>query len=202
MEKRIFFDMTQTQIKSGVRKALLNASTLAAYSKDIVERGGNGVLALGLYSFAIEEYGKSILLSELLTKKQKMYRVSIQLFKGKKSHDLKFKKALSTLPPECTSYEAGVVRSVPHNETQTLEVGVKEKIVAIPSALTGIFSVGDLAVDFETRMNCFYLDWDDLQNKWKSPPKVLPEKLEETIIHFENYLTKKLDMEYNVKGSQ
>ena len=54
MEKKIFLDLTQTQIKSGIRKALLNASTLAGYSKDIIERGGKGVLALGLYSFAIE----------------------------------------------------------------------------------------------------------------------------------------------------
>jgi AbiV family abortive infection protein len=202
MEKKIFLDLTQTQIKSGIRKALLNASTLAGYSKDIIERGGKGVLALGLYSFAIEEYGKSILLSELLNKNQKTYHVPVELFQGKKSHDLKFKKALSILPSECTSYESGVARSISNIETQTSEVGIKGKTIAIPAGITGIFSEGDLEVDFETRMSCFYLDWDDLNNKWKSPPKVLPEELEKTIINFENHLTKKLDKEYDVKGSQ
>jgi len=201
MEKSKFYDMTESQIKSGVRKALLNATTLAAYSKDIVERGGNEVLALGLFSFAIEEFGKSALLSECLIKKQKMYRVPIQFFTGKKSHDIKFEKALSTLPKECTNFEAGIIRLTSENETKTLDVGSKEEIVSIPKGLTGVFSAGDLPIDFETRMNCFYLDWDHQKNKWRSPPKVLPEPLEKAIIYFETHLAEKLDVEYDIKRS-
>ena len=201
MEKSKFYDMTESQIKSGVRKALLNASTLAAYSKDIVERGGNEVLALGLFSFAIEEFGKSELLSECLIKKQKMYRVPIQFFTGKKSHDIKFEKALSTLPTECTNFEAEIIHLTSDNETKPLDVGPRGKVVSSPKGLSEIFSVDNLPIDFDTRMNCFFLDWDAQKNKWMSPPKVLPEPLEKAIIHFETHLAEKLDAEYDIKRS-
>jgi AbiV family abortive infection protein len=196
MKKKDDYKMNHTQIKNGVKKALSNALTLAGYSKDILERGGSAHLSLGLFSFAIEEYGKSAMLSEIASSNQKEYFVPSILFTGKRSHDLKFNKALSILPKECSCFDAGVTFTNPPNESQTHEDGSNSDSAGIPKGTAGTSSVADILIDFETRMSCFYLDWDEEKNNWKSPPKVLAEKLTESISEFENYVNKKIDAEY------
>lgn len=173
MKKKEDYKMSYSQIKSGVKKALSNSLTLAGYSKDIIERGGNSYLALGLFSFAIEEFGKVTMLSEIIESKQKEYSVPTVIFLGKNSHDLNFDKAMSILPKEYVNFEMG---------------GTK-----------GASAIRDILIDFQTRMNCFYLDWDKEKNNWKSPPKVLPVLLEKSISEFESFVNKKLDIEYNSK---
>jgi AbiV family abortive infection protein len=198
MKKKDDYKMNHSQIKNGVKKALTNALTLAGYSKDILERGGSSHLSLGLFSFAIEEYGKSAMLSEIASSEQKEYFVPSILFTGKKSHDLKFNKALSILPKECSYFDAGVTftNSPNLNKSKTHEVGSNGESAGIPKATPGTSSIGDISSDFETRMNCFYLDWDKEKNNWKSPPKVLAQKLAESISEFENFVNKKIDAEY------
>lgn len=199
MKKKEDFKINHSQIKSGVKKALSNSLTLAGYSKDIIERGGNTYLSLGLFSFAIEEYGKSIMLSEIASSKQKEYSVPTVLFTGKKSHDHKFNKALSSLPKECTYFDSGVALTNSPSLTKSKPWGVDAhgESLSSPKATTETFSMGDILIDFETRMNCFCLDWDDEKNSWKSPPKALPDKLLKSISEFENFVNKKLDAEYD-----
>lgn len=201
MKKKDDFKINHSQIKIGVKKALSNSLTLAGYSKDIIERGGNTHLSLGLFSFAIEEYGKSIMLSEIASSKQKEYFIPTVLFTGKKSHDLKFNKALSSLPKECIYFDAGIplTNSPSLTKSKTHEVGSHGQSLSVPKGTSGTFSIGDILIDFETRMNCFYLDWDIEKNNWKSPPKVLPDKLMKSISEFENFVNKKLDREYDSK---
>lgn len=194
-----YYQITNSQIKSGVKKSLLGSLTLAGYAKDILERGGDELLSLGLYSFAVEEYGKSVLLEEFLKEDRKVCSVPQIFFRGKKSHDIKFKKALSVLPIECIHYDIGLEFSIPHFESKPkrIEVGPKGETIHIPGGQTGIFSVGGLPVDFETRMNCFYLDWDEQRNKWKNEPKILSDELRKSIIAFEEHVAKKLNIQYD-----
>lgn len=200
MTKKDNFQMSHSQIKSGIKKALSNSLTLVGYSKDILERGGDSALSLGLYSFAIEEYGKADLLNEIASAKQKEYSVPIVFFTGKKSHDLKFKKALSTLPKQCIEFEAGLAISTPNlTKTENFKVGSHGESASVSAGTTGTFSVSDILIDFETRMNCFYLDWDDQQKKWKKSPKVLPEVLIKSINEFEDFVNTKLDSAYDSK---
>ena len=197
MKKKDDILMKKSQIQAGVIKALSNSLTLAGYSKDIIERGGNLSLSLGLYSFAIEEYGKASILTEIASSNQKEYPVPSILFTGKKSHDLKFKTALSVLPKECTHYDAGVTfAEFPNlNQKETFGVGHNGAEV-IPKGNTGEYSLLDILIDFKTRMNCFHLDWDEQKNNWKPPPKILPKFLIKSISEFEKFLNKKLDNAY------
>jgi hypothetical protein len=112
---------------------------------------------------------------------------------------LKFNKALSILPKECSYFEAGITlnNSSSLTKSKTYEVGSHGESVSIPKGATGTFSIGNILINFETRMNCFYLDWDTEKNNWRSPPKVLSDILMKSISEFENFVNKKLDVEYD-----
>lgn len=204
MKKQEAYQISKSQLKTGIRKSLLGALELAGYAKDIVERGGNTVLALGLYSFAIEEYGKSVFFAELLEKDSNYYSVPKILFKGKTSHDLKFKKALSTLPSECTHYHVGKTVSIPYPKTKVeeMDIGARTEKMTITAWTSGTFSIGGFPTDFETRMSCFYLDWNETKNRWNNLPSVMTDELVKAIMIFEDHISKKLDLEYDVKGEK
>lgn len=202
MVKKEFYQISKSQLKTGIRKSLLGAIELAGYAKDMAERGGNTTLALGLYSFAIEEYGRSLFFSKLLEKDHDNYSVPKVLFRGKKSHDLKFKKALATLPEECSRHHIGGEFFVPSpNKIVEMSVESTKKLVIYPW-IAGTFAMEDFPTDFETRLSCFYLDWNDEKNKWRTSPSVMPEKLVKAITAFEQLVSKKLDLEYDAKENR
>lgn len=198
MKKKDDIMMNKSQIHAGIIKALSNSLTLAGYSKDIIERGGNPSLSLGLYSFAIEEFGKASMLNDVASSNQKEYSVPSFLFTGKKSHDLKFKAAFSVLPKECTQYDEKTNFAKFDNFTQKENYAVHHKggSKVIPKDKTEKFSILDILIDFKTRMNCFYLDWDEQNNNWKPPPKISPKLLIKSISEFETFLNEKLDNAY------
>jgi AbiV family abortive infection protein len=199
MKKQETFTMSHSQIKSGIKKALLNSLTLAGYSKDILERGGNPSLSLGLYSFAIEEYGKAINLIKIASSKQKNYSVPYNLFGKGISHKINLKAAISELPKPCVGFETEIAFTATNpKKSKTLHESqgeTKNNLKNSPEK----FSVVDVLIGFNTQMDCFYLDWDEQQSKWNSPPKVQSQILTESITAFENSVNKKLDIEYHSK---
>ena len=87
------YELSDSQIKSGLKKTLLGSIELSGYAKDILERNGNTALSLGLYSFAIEEYGKYEILREFLSDSVKRHHIPKVIF-DVKNFKINFKKAL------------------------------------------------------------------------------------------------------------
>ncbi|NND86388.1 MAG: hypothetical protein HKM23_03465 [Nitrosopumilus sp.] len=165
MSKSENYELSDSQIKGGLKKALLGSIELAGYAKDILERNGNASLSFGLYFFAIEEYGKYEILRECLLDSVKRHLVSKDVFDTKKSK-VNFKKALNALPKE-----------------------IHEKL---PIRLSS---------DSQSEMDCFYLNWDHENEKWKVPPKIDSSQLLESITAFERHASMKLDTEYDSQSS-
>lgn len=196
LEKKTPYEISKPNLKTGARKCLLGALELSGYAKDMVERGANTTIALGLYSFAIEEYGKYLIFSELLKKDSERYLVPKEVFFGKKSPDLKFKKAISDLPLDCYSVRSAQTHLSKNrmNETNV------NNMTKTPTH-TELFSAEGFTADFETRMSCFYLDWNDDKKRWNQISHIANDDLLKAITVFEEVLSKKLDLEYDSKSS-
>ena len=82
--------------------AMINGARVLIRSRESTR--GDIAIAAGLYTFAVEEYGK---LAYLLTLTPKGGKVSIDYLNVFRRHELKFKLAIERLPGECLSLKSG-----------------------------------------------------------------------------------------------
>ena len=98
--------------------------------------GGDPTVAAGLYTYAVEEYGKYLYLKSLKPIDEKYH---IDYTNEFISHPRKFERALSNLPHECKLVHLGE-----DEDTEFYEPDFHDDIIA----------------NFETRLRIFYSDFD------------------------------------------
>jgi AbiV family abortive infection protein len=174
LKKIDYYILTKSQIRLGIKKSLFGSHEMAGYAKDLLERNANLVLAFGLYAFAIEEYGKSELIRDCMEKEMKRHQVPKIIFEGKGSHSKKIQKALDVLPPKCTSF--GIDNS---KSSFLLKDDPKKYLTYVQS-----------------KTSCFSLNWNEDQETWDLPPKIVADEMLNSILEFEKHVSSKLDSEY------
>jgi len=123
-------------------KSLLDAvRTLIADIKeeehgDFIITEGDPTIAAGLYTFAVEEYGKYLYLKSLEPIDGKYH---IDYTNEFKKHPKKFDRALSNLPKECTLVNLGKKEDPWYHDPNVHD---------------------DVIANFETRLRIFYSDFD------------------------------------------
>ena len=97
----------QDAILSGIRRLLGSSEALrrAAASAGEPDSGGLLTVAGGLYTYAVEEYGKLLLLESL---PEKGGAVSVPYREIFRSHGKKFEAALGALPADCGRLARGI----------------------------------------------------------------------------------------------
>jgi AbiV family abortive infection protein len=120
--------------------------------------------ALGLYMYAVEEFGKAQLL-----KTHAMSHIIPNWIFGRKPflptspHEAKIAEGFKYLPEECQILPVGFRFVINNNKkTQTYSLGRKLK-VSVPPFTTGFISdvTYDSVLEFDFKTACFYIDWDD-----------------------------------------
>ena len=124
--------------------------------------------ATGLYTHAIEEFGKLFYLKQLRPKNGKVEIEYHKIFKGKKSHDFKFEIAIKELPKECIVVQVGSFTS---------------------SGFTNSGFVTDTLTDWQTRLQIFNTDINE-KGDLEHPPLVSLGTLSRAVPIFRNYMTK------------
>ena len=119
---------------SGVLRLLESAQKL-------LENNGEEAISAGLYTYAVEEYGKLILLGEYNSLDGKVSIDYYALFGGRGSHNLKFEAAIRKLPDECK-----------HLGVDIWAPGIWAKGVWVDSS--------SVIADFNSRMAIFYCGLD------------------------------------------
>ena len=122
-------------IRDGILRKLDSARILVHYDKEV---------AAGLYTYAIEEFGKLLLVKENKLGNN-LYEINTDWFKGPKAHKYKFPKAFDYLQQ--------------NNHSQC--IALTEGDFVISNFYWRDFVIGLLA-DFEARLSIFYTDC-----KWK-----------------------------------
>jgi len=180
--------MEKQGLIQGINLCHQNILNLTKSVELTMKNKGNMRVALGLFSFAIEEYGKLLFFKDCIGKGDTC-SVPRFVFSGKKSHNLKFEKALKNLPSNCKKFFELKFVNTPIYEDKTLQVGPHNTNYTFDHG-TKIYTIGDFLVDFETRMYCFYLDWNNSGKSWKIITNVHAESLQKTVINFRKHIQK------------
>jgi len=156
--------------------------------------------------YAVEEYGKAILLKRTITGNKKKYQIE-QWILGigdpndtTISHDEKMRIAFDNLPNDCRIKFRGIkiTQHLSSGKSITIKKGKQGPYdqVYVPEGLTGTFTnttntnantntnIFDYNLDLKTA--CFYMDWD--RDNWKFDAAIAPEELNKNITCFEGAL--------------
>jgi len=123
-------------------------------SQILLDNGGAVTICAGLYTYAVEEYGKIV----LLRKSRKIDgHVRVNYKKGFRDHNTKFRLAVKKLPNECT----------------TLRINPFD---------TKCFDIKTVIADFKSRMSVFYTNFLESGVIIESVPLVSEQRLKIAIV--------------------
>ncbi len=186
--------MSETSLKIGNKICIKTTERLLASSFTLLENSSNLDHALGLYTFALEEFGKAVLLKEIIDDETNPKQVPKEIFgSGKRSaHNIKFKKAIEILPKDCISIWVGESITIPSGKTTEQSLGKIKGTVSVVAHTTGTF-LTTVLMNFAVRMRCFYVDWDENSqywHKWKANLQTDRDSLKNAINKFKKIIPK------------
>ena len=153
-----FLEIKEELWKKSIQETLNRIPKLLESAEKLLDNGGNEAICSGLYTYAVEEYGKVLLLKQCSPSDGK---VKIKYKNGFLNHDEKFKVAAEALPEECKILSSGLWDSA----IWDVDIFDTERVVA----------------DFEARMAIFYCDFLDSGDDIKPVPQVDKARLKKAI---------------------
>ncbi len=187
-----FFTIDDVTLREGIRKCLAKAGQLVDDAIILLNHGGMVSHVFGLYTFAIEEYGKALLLKDHLDDSTSGKRIPMEIFGrrgGKKSHEKKIARALKEVHDNCKNFRIGVVVRAGSDTTKTMTYKGKSTVVVAPMQTGSFFDASsEYIVDFVARMEAFYIDWDEGRKQWKAELTVDKDQLENATIELRKHL--------------
>lgn len=194
-----FYTFTREELLEGIQLTKKNTLLLAEQALFLLKKKENASTALGLYSFAIEEWGKYLILNDNLKKSN--YVIDATIFgKGKKSHKSKFERGLANIPRLCKYFtkpidieraikeEKGIYLGKP-DSGKYVHYGVTNK----PTIRRREFSIGNFLINFDARKDCFYVGWNEEINEWKQQLPVSKKNLQTSVRNFLKFIKSKND---------
>lgn len=173
------FLLTEQQINEGIERCRRRVESLLRDAELIIPHVNNSKNAVGLYTIAIEECGKLLLLKDCLNSQPNPDGTRVvtgDIFgRGRGRHPtIKFDRILPNLPDPC------------------------KKIGNIVGGFSSSFSDGfqktkqDILTNFQTRKDIFYVDWDDTAGKWSDGLDIESKDLKVAIDQFRNWIKSNL----------
>lgn len=183
--------LKKEDLDEGIKHCFNKAKSLVEDCDYLFRNKKNMNIVLGLYTLSLEEFGKGLLLHDLLSKPKKEYNIPIQYFgRGRergKAHKRKIDRTFKELPEDCRRfYPAVLLKWNTRIENQTITVGPEGRKVTVAGGTTGIYDAGlypddfihregneesdfdnDFVADFSARMRCFFVDWDEKNRCWR-----------------------------------
>ncbi len=163
-----YFTMSGISLKIGNKICIKTTQRLLESSLLLLENSTNLDHALGLYTFAVEEFGKAALLKEQIDDDSTIKKIPKEVFGASRKgtgHNMKFEKAREILPDECIILEIGEYLNMPSGKDMEQSLGKIKERIQIPANTTGTF-LTDVMMSFAVRMRCFYVDWDENSEYW------------------------------------
>jgi AbiV family abortive infection protein len=172
------YDLTQQQLREGYEKCLGNVKNLLDSAILLLKNHDSQQFALGLYMYAIEEYGKAEIFRDYLLENKSSYLIPEWIFgrgdDARKGHDRKLGEGFKRLPPICRRLSRIIeLTSNISGDIQTFKVeinGIFFGSISVPAKATGAFensTFPKITVDPDLRAACFYVDWDKTKGDWK-----------------------------------
>jgi AbiV family abortive infection protein len=153
--------------KKAMQESQNRILTLLDSSEKLLDNGGNSALCAGLYTYAVEEYGKILLIKKYPAISGK---VTIKYKQEFRKHDKKFEEATKNLPKECID----------------LKQGCYDPRYYDPMC----YDTESVIADFKSRMSIFYTDFTDYATEIKSVPNIDSNKLKIAINELRKVISK------------
>ena len=168
-----YYIIKKEDVEKGTKLCLQNIYSILNDVGIICSNKGSERTAVVLYTIAVEEFGKILLLRSYLNtepRENNYYKVNKSIFgKGKGSHEEKFVIAIKSLPEVCIAYQRMDVYEneyiLPLTYREEL-LHLRKKIDELKSGFGSVKGSIQLAFDFEMRKNLLYLDWNEKLMKW------------------------------------
>lgn len=174
MSKSLQYFLTEDQVTKGIELCKGRITSLLNDAENICKVVNNSKNAVGLYTIAIEECGKLLLLQDALQVQRNpdgKIALDVEIFgKGKGHTKIKFNRILTVLPDSCKT--------------------VGNIVGGFSSAFSDAFqkTKEDISTDFQIRKDIFYVDWDDTKNDWKVGLDIESKDLLNVISSFKGWL--------------
>lgn len=173
----------------GIHICIVKADQLCDSALKLMGNDKDLTHAYGLYTFAIEEFGKSLYLQEYFKNYDGVQKFRSHIFKGKNSHPMKFKKGLKNLPCSCKNIAIYKSAPFPSATAYTSNFGRGNlKFKFLPNTM--ISQLSGSKPNFDMRMNSFYVDWNDKKKNWDFNYKVVKNDLKKAIKMFKKHIPK------------
>lgn len=166
--------LTEEQVNEGIKLCKSRITSLLHDAEIVCKNVNNSKNAVGLYTIAIEECGKLLLLQDSLKSERNsggIISIDKEIFgKGSGHTKIKFNRILPILPDVC------------------------KKVGNIVGGFSSGFGDGfqktkeEVLTDFRTRKDIFYVDWDEIKNSWKSGLDIESKDLLSAISAFRKWL--------------
>jgi AbiV family abortive infection protein len=163
-------EFTKEQLRNTIGKCIENVQGLLKSAERLYEDKSTVQYALGLYMYAVEEYGKAHLLKSYLTENENRVLVPSWIFGRNpsiKSHNRKLDEGFKNLPPDCKNLTNSLGFHVntsltPRNDI--VETPTGSTSITVPAHSSGIsiyrtHPTRELTPYYKT--GCFYIDWDE-----------------------------------------
>ncbi len=195
MPKKNPHHFSEQELREGYKKCIENVRGLLASAKILNDYAETEQYALGLYMYAVEEYGKAILLSNSITASGTGQTYLIDkwiLGDGKannhtRSHDEKINIGLDNLPSDCRTVRLTVATP----STRTVTLGMDNQISSPESTTGSYLDTTDekrFVYSLDLKTACFYVDWNENNKDWKYRIPTQPKDLKKYIKCLEDAL--------------
>ena len=165
---------TVDEVEAGVTLCRENARRLLRNARILIDDGGSDGLAYVLWSLAVEEFGKSVLLQQQVTGLASGQQVSVR---DKWHHEAKFDAGFDAIPELRLTKLARVLRVRDNTRPEGLSIedplrpGVA---VAVPALGKSVFSdgldaSGAMDATLQLRFDLLYVDWSAQHKRWVRP---------------------------------
>jgi AbiV family abortive infection protein len=199
--------LTEKQLREGVKKCTENVQNLLYSVNLLLANHNTQQYAIGLFMYAVEEFGKVVVLTDCFNRKvKKKYLVPKWIFgRGDQSaHDKKLQTGFEQLPSACGEITPGIkitnalkspkiFRSTKEPFVKKIKAEDRDISVYVDKDTTGFFSDTSRLrnkIAFYLKTESFYIDWDKANNRWKFLIPVDPHGMRKNCELFHEALSK------------
>jgi AbiV family abortive infection protein len=177
-KKSQYFKLTVREIEKGISLCMGNSLRLLNDAECLLNHGGSEGISYALWSLAVEEYGKGLLLKQGIKNQdeQNLVQVDCEWFGGK--HQIKFETGYKNLHELHKSGFASVIkvlRNTNLSSIRTLTDTLRPEIeISVAPGITGEFEeiapeIPPLEQKPKLRFRLIYVDWDNDKRSWLDP---------------------------------
>jgi AbiV family abortive infection protein len=182
---------TEQQLRQGCARCIDKVKGLLNSALILLDHKESQQYSLGLYIYAIEEFGKAIMLKRQVDGKRAAYKIPNFIFEN---HEAKLLEGLKNMPAACGAILRGIRITTSSNKALRIKIDSDREIIRGANTTGNFFDTTntpnckrDIIL---LKTGCFYINWDKRNNTWNYEVATDTSQLKDKIELFRDALNK------------